>query len=88
MKVVASTPQKKAWKEKTRIMKNGFEELFRKSGGQRSTIFECRFSNSPLFTLNVDALNKQLVAMCPYDVLEKVMTKVSGVHNFVQELIE
>jgi hypothetical protein len=32
VKVVASTLRKKAWKEKTRIMKNGFEELFRKSG--------------------------------------------------------
>jgi hypothetical protein len=69
-------------------MKNGFEELFGKSGGERSTIFECRFSNSPLSTFNVDALNKQLVAMCQYDVSKRVMTKVSGVHNLVQELIE
>jgi hypothetical protein len=46
-------------------MKNGFEELFGKSGGERSAIFEHRFLNSPLSTLNVDALDKQLVAMCP-----------------------
>jgi hypothetical protein len=58
MKVAASIARKKTWKEKTRIMKNGFEELFGKSGGERSAIFERRFSNSPISTLNVDALNK------------------------------
>lgn len=85
MKVATSTAQKKAWKEKTIIMKSGFEELFRKNGDERSAIFERKFSNSPLSTLNVDALDKQLVAMCPYDVSERVMTKISEVHNLVQE---
>jgi hypothetical protein len=55
-------------------MKNGFKELSGKNGGEGFAKFEHKILNSPLFALNVDALNK-LVAMCAYGVSKRAMTK-------------
>jgi hypothetical protein len=85
VKVIASIAWEKAWREEAKIMKSGFEELSKKSGGEGFAKFERKFLNSPLSALNVDALDKQHVAMCPYGVLKRAMTKVNEVHNLVQD---
>lgn len=87
MKALASIAQKKAQREEVKIMKSGFGELFGKNGGKGSTKLGCKFLNSPLFALNVDASHNQIV-VCPYVISNRTMTKVSDVHVLVQEFIK
>lgn len=87
MKVVASIAQEKAQRKEVKIMKSGSRELFGKNGGKGSTKLECKFSNSPLFALNMDASHNQNV-VCLYVISNRTMTKVSEMHVLVQEFTE
>jgi len=87
VKVVASIAQEKSQKEDVKIMKSGSGELFGKNGGKGFTKLECKFSNSPLFALNVDASHNQIV-VCLYVISNRTMTKVSEMHVLVQEFIK
>lgn len=50
-------------------------------------LLECKFLNSSLFALNVDASHNQIV-VCPYVISNRTMTKISEVHVLVQEFIK
>jgi len=83
VKAIASITQEKVQREEMKIMKSGSEELFGKNEGKGSTKLECKFSNSLLFALNVDASHNQIM-VCPYVISNRAMTKVSEVHVLVQ----
>jgi len=87
VKAITSIAQEKVQREEMKIIKSGSEELFGKNEGKGSTKLECKFSNSLLFALNVDASHNQIM-VCPYVISNRTMTKVSEVHVLVQKFID